>query len=51
MRYFIILTVYIATKRISCILTIGTCMCVQCNVGYLIAGFEEGSIVLFGHRK
>ena len=26
-------------------------MCVKCNVGYLVAGFEEGSIVLFDHRK
>ena len=26
-------------------------MCVKCNVDYLVAGFEEGSVVLFDYRK
>ena len=26
-------------------------MCVKCNVHYLVAGFEDGSIVLFDYRK
>ena len=26
-------------------------MCVKCNVNYLVAGFEEGSIALFDYRK
>lgn len=29
----------------------GTCMCIHCNVGCLVTGFEEGSIVLFDYRK
>ena len=29
----------------------GTCMCVKCNVNYLVAGFEEGSIAIFDYRK
>ena len=26
-------------------------MCIHCNVGCLVTGFEEGSIVLFDYRK
>jgi len=32
-------------------LTIGTCMCVHCCSNHILAGFEDGSIVLFDHRK
>ena len=32
-------------------LFLGTCMCVKCNGNYLVAGFEQGSIVLFDYRK
>ena len=35
----------------KCLLFLGTCMCVKCNVNYLVAGFEQGSIVLFDYRK
>lgn len=33
------------------LLFLGTCMCVKCNVNYLVAGFEQGSIALFDFRK
>ena len=26
-------------------------MCVKCNDNYLVAGFEEGSVVLFDYRR
>lgn len=35
----------------SYVLIVGTCMCIKCNVNYLVAGFEEGSVALFDHRK
>ena len=35
----------------SMLIVLGTCMCVKCNVNYLVAGFEDGSIALFDYKK
>lgn len=41
---------YFHVHKVS-ILFVGTCMCVKCNDNYLVAGFEEGSVVLFDYRR